>query len=86
MSQSNRVIVYLCRVKRAEQLISRHHIAALATCEKVGEVGLGELPETYAEVLRRKGEVLVTSCDEAKKVFLRELKEGEYLRLVLTGS
>ena len=86
MSESRRVIVYLCKVKEAEQLIPRHHVAPVATCEKVAEVSISELPATYAEALQREGEVVITSCEEARKVLSKSLGEGEYLRLVLARA
>jgi len=86
LSESRRVIVYLCRVKEAEQLIPRHHVAPVATCEKIAEVDDSELPAAYAEVLQRRGELVITNCEEARKAFSRHLREGEYLRLVLARA
>ena len=86
MSESKRVIAYLCKVKEAEQLIPRHHVAPVATCEKIAEVDISELPASYAEVLRKRGEVVITSCEEARRAFSVSLSEGEYLRLVIAKA
>jgi len=86
LSESRRVIVYLCRVKEAERLIPRHHVAPVATCEKIAEVDISELPTSHAEALRKKGEVVITSCEESREVLSKPLSEGEYLRLVLARA
>jgi len=76
--------VYLCREKKAEQVIPRHHVPALAICEEIGEYDyetlLQRLPRHSVDKIMKSG--VLDEPDEISKILSAPPEEGTYLRFV----
>ncbi len=76
-------LIYQCREKGVEQVVSRHHIAPIAICEELKEIDLEQLRLLIGEsnMDNRLGAMRIEDRELIEKIIGRYV-EGIYIRIV----
>lgn len=86
MYKQGRVLIYLCKIDLAEQIIHRHYTSHVSVCRLIRDMDFGEFKKLLpieAARLAQLGEIQITEPDIISKITGIPFSGREYLRLVL---
>ncbi len=76
-------LIYQCREKGVEQVVSRHHIAPIAICKEFKEIDLEQLRVLIGEnIMDSRLESMKIEDRELIKRIIGEYTEGVYIRII----